>query len=354
MSASREGGQFLSIGHRNDQNGGVNVGGAVPERATELGLRHSMYVVKSDGVHVMNSRGATSLHDPREDFWNEDTYTDGVRVAFLATPSSGDGTRALEIIEGLRGHDIPTVTAEKAALAHHFPALEPYLGLMGISASVGGGTGMLPWLASKINPRTRQVHSVVNGTINHIVDGIDGGRTAGQVIDEAVTLGYAEPGATNHLEVINGELVGDIPKKASILWNTVLRNIFSPDTVLFPADLAQPALDQDGLNQLIAEAGARRYILSVVRSGEEIPEKDILAPLRREVDGGLVIIGGFRRISDNPLFKALRMPGPSNGSVITAGPNESDGVYKLEGPGAGPGPTAAAMVQDARQLLRAS
>lgn len=337
-------GLFLSVGYG-------NVGQAVPQRCGDLGLKHSPFVIKSGGTYSRGNDGSLTLHDNNPAFWKNPSITNGVRVAFLATPSSGDGTRALEIINGLLEQGIPVVTAEKAALANHYPALESRVCEMGISASVGGGTRMLSWLSDRLDPRTRQVHAIVNGTLNFIMDGIDGGRTAGQTIDEAVALGYAEPGASNHLDVLNGELVGDIPKKTSILWNTVLRGALAGHTVLSHTDLKQPALNQDRLNQLIAEASARRYIISIIKADEEIPEKDIIAGFRKKIDGNLLIIGGFRRVTDNPLFKALVLPGPSNGVVITAGPNESDGVYQLEGPGAGPGPTAAAMVQDARRLL---
>ncbi len=345
MSAPEQG-LFLSVGYG-------NVGQAVPERCEDLGLAHASYVIRSGGTYLRNNDQEPSLLvSDNPDFWNDERVVDGVNVAFLATPSSGDGTHALDIIEDLTDQGIFVVTAEKAALANHYANLEPCLNNIGISATVGGGTRMLPWLSERINPRTRQVHAVLNGTLNFIMDGIGSGRTAGTTIDEAVILGYAEPGATDHLEVLNGELVGDIPKKTTIVWNTVLRKAFAEDEVLHHAQIEQPSLNQDSLNQLIAEASARRYIVSFVHESEEIPERDIIAGFRKEVDGGMLIIGGFRRITDNPLFKALRLPGPSNGAVITAGPNESDGVYKIEGPGAGPGPTAAAMVQDARHLLR--
>ncbi|HEX5456002.1 MAG TPA: hypothetical protein VFW77_01410 [Candidatus Saccharimonadales bacterium] len=334
------GGQFLSVGYG-------NVGQAVPERAVELGLEQSPHIVRSS--HVYGAQDGEPTRSS-EEFWTDPEITDGVDVAFLAIPSFDDGNTARDIIKGLVERGIPVVTAEKGALANHYAELDPIMDRIGISATVGGGTQMTPALTRQLSTRTRQVHGVVNGTVNFVADGIANGRTAGQVIDEAVSLGYAEPGASNHLEVMNGELVGDIPKKASILWNTVFRPIFAPDQVLSHTDLKQPELDQDGFNRLIAEAGSRRYILSIVREGDELPEEDTIVGFRQPVDDDWVIMGGFRRITDNPLFQPLKIAGPGNGAVIANGPNESDGTYVVaSGPGAGPGPTSAAMVLDAEQ-----
>lgn len=331
---------FLSVGYG-------NVGQAVPERAAELGLHQSM-IVRSDGVYTPDG----SPYDASEEFWTDTGLIEGVEAAFLAIPSFDDGVVARDIILGLVQRGIPVMTAEKGALANFYAELELYRDKIGDSATVGGGTLMMPALRQQLSVRTRQVHLVPNGTLNFTVDGIASGRTAGQTIDEAVKLGYAEPGASNHLEVMNGELLGDIPKKTSILWNAVFRSVFSEDEVLSHRDIEQPELDQDGLNQLISEAGSRRYILSIVREGDELPEEDTIVGFRKEFDGGWVIMGGFRRINDNPLFQPLRIAGPGNGAVIANGPDESDGAYVVaSGPGAGPGPTAAAMIHDARRIL---
>ncbi len=168
-------------------------------------------------------------------------------------------------------------------------------------------------------------------------------------------LGYAEPGATEHLDVLNGELVGDIPKKAAILANRSLRNtVFMDGRYMLPEDMNQTALDSRSWHRLIKEAKDRRYILTFIRKDQEIPEDDIIAPLRKELktsSGTTVILGGFRKIHDNPLLSYLNLAGTRNGAVITGGENESDGILALSGEGAGPGPTATAMVNSARKFL---
>ncbi|MEX2014981.1 MAG: hypothetical protein WD885_03520 [Candidatus Saccharimonadales bacterium] len=343
--------KFLSIGFG-------NVGRAIPKRAeAELGLNQKNFVIRSDGVHRLNKDGTSVLFSKRPDFWQAPEVMRDVKVAFNTLPSS-EGKRSFEILKHLASKGIPVVTAEKGSLSDFYKQIENegLLDFLGSDATVGGRTGMLEWAAGQINIRATQIHLVINGTLNYILDGISNQRTPGQVIDEAVLLGYAEPGATEHLDVLNGELVGDIPKKAAILANRSLRNtIFLDGSYLSPEQLDQAPLDYSSWHRLIRESRDRRYILSFVRKDQEIPEDDIIAPLRKEFKtkfGVTVVTGGFRRIHDNPLLSYLNLSGTRNGAVITGGENESDGILVLSGEGAGPGPTATAMVNNARKFLK--
>ncbi|HEX5797900.1 MAG TPA: hypothetical protein VFX79_00965 [Candidatus Saccharimonadales bacterium] len=343
--------KFLSIGFG-------NVGRAIPERAeAELGLKQKKLVIRSGGVYRLKADGAASLVDARPDFWQIPDVMKDVKIAFNTLPSD-QGGRSLEILKQLASRGIPVITAEKGALSQFYRQIKNtgLLDFLGSDATVGGRTGMLGWSAGQINSRTTQIHVVINGTLNYILDGISNQRTPGQVIDEAVLLGYAEPGATEHLEVLNGELVGDIPKKAAILANQSLRNtVFLNGSYLLPRQLEQAPLDSGSWHRLIREAKDRRYILSFIRKSQEIPEDDIIAPLRKEIktnSGVTVVLGGFRRVHDNPLLSYLNLSGTRNGAVITGGNNESDGILVLSGEGAGPGPTATAMVNNARQFLK--
>lgn len=341
--------KFLSVGFG-------NVGQAIPKRAKAvLGLGHKELVIRSDGVHQLNQDGSTDLVDDNPNFWEIPAVMKDVKIVFNTLPSD-QGERSLEILRQLAFMGVPVVTAEKGALSQYYKQIESegLLKYLGLSATVGGRTGMLSWAADQINSRTSQIHIVINGTLNYILDGISNQRTPGQVIDEAVMLGYAEPGAKEHLDVLNGELIGDIPKKAAILANKSLRNtVFLNNSYILPEQLNQIPLDKKSWHRLIKESKDRRYILSFVRKDEEIPESDIIAPLRKEYKtkfGTTVIIGGFRRVHDNPLLSYLNLSGTRNGAVITGGENESDGILVLSGEGAGPGPTATAMVNDAREF----
>jgi hypothetical protein len=63
------------------------------------------------------------------------------------------------------------------------------------------------------------------------------------------------------------------------------------------------------------------------------------------------LTGGFRRVDTNPLFAALSaLTGPGNGMVIGLGPDATDGVYAVTGPGAGVSPTVNTMIDDYLRL----
>lgn len=338
--------EFLSIGW-----GGV--GQAVPERCADTGLEHSPFVIKSDGTYRLE-KGSLEPYDTDPAFWERDEVVGGVEVAFVTIPSDQD-QRELEVIERLHERGITVVTAAKGALSQHFEQLEPVIDDIGTSAAVGGGIRMIPHLLDRLNPRVDQIHLIPNGTINYVVDAVDGGDTPDQAVEQAVAAGYAEPGATDPLDVINGEVIGDVPKKAAILYNLALRQALGLENIITPDDIGARPLTPDSLGQLVAEAGDRRYILSLVRGDQaETEERDGLADFRtKELDEGWVITGGFRKLSGNPLFERhMRVPGAWNVLLTSEGPNEADGVIPLAGPGAGPGPTAAAMVQDARHRLK--
>lgn len=347
--------KFLSVGYG-------KVGQAVPERCAGLGLAHSDFIIKSDGTYSRQADGSLALYDKDPAFWKNDKVMKDVAMAFITIPSIPDGKRAFESIKGLLSRDIPVVTAEKGGLANFYRELKPHLDRIGISTTVGGGTRMLPVLGEYVGPRTTRIDAIVNGTLNYVMDGLASGRTLGQMVSEGRQLGFAEPAkdgeaaplseTTSYLETLNGELQ-DITFKQTILWNVVIADYLGTGVMLQPRDFQQPRLSKKTLMKLKTEAEVRRHIVSIVRKEHETTETDIIASYRKEVDGW-VIKGGFRRIDLDPIFKEyLRLPGPFNGAIITGGPGESDGLYSVaRGPGAGPGPTAASMVQDARRLLR--
>jgi len=347
--------KFLSVGYG-------KVGQAIPERSSDLGLDHSPFIVKSDGTYLRQVDGSLVIYDKNPAFWNNEKVIGDVALVFMTIPSFWDGKRAFEVIKGLLARGIPIVTAEKGALANFNRQLKPDLSQIGIGATVGGGTRLLPILREHIGPRTTRIDAIINGTLNYVMDGLASGRTLGQMVSEGRLLGFAEPPkagepepaseTAGYLDTLNGELQ-DITFKQTILWNVVIADYLGTGSILTPRDFQQPSLTEKTIMQLKTEAEVRRHIVSIVKKGHETPEDDIIAGYRKEIDGW-VIKGGFRRTDLNPIFKEyLRLPGPFNGAIIAGGPGESDGLYSVaRGPGAGPGPTAASMVQDARQLLR--
>jgi homoserine dehydrogenase len=320
-----------------------NVGSAAVVKAVEELDMKVEHIVKSTGVYDYQSGQLLGDIDHYKKEWKKQKPD----IVFMTIPSYEDGKVAFDFMDFFTGIGVPVVTAEKGALANYFEELSNKSDLIGRSATVGGGTRMIGVLKDRVSPTITQIHLVVNGTLNFIMDGVSNGRTLGQVVDEAIKLGYAEPGASNPLDVINGEAVGDIPKKTSILWNSSGIS----DEPLDWKTVKQPALSQGDLQDLLSDAKVRRFIVSLYRtSGSEHISDNIIASFKQQVDGW-TIVGGFQNVNHNPLFDHLIMPGPANGMVVAAGNNEEDGVYQLTGPGAGPHPTAASMILDARHLL---
>lgn len=321
-----------------------NVGQAVAKRLDQIGCEVSA-IIKSNGL-VHNPKTLQPISEDKK-AWK--TLTPD--VVFVSMPTTSDGKIAYSYIKHFVDQKIPVITAEKGAMANYFKQLQPYLdNCLGVSATVGGGTRMMQVLKERINRQVNQVHLALNGTLNFIMDGVSQGQSFGQVVEQAQMLGYAEPGASSHLDVINGETIGDIPKKIAILWNyTESPNDPKPQYVEWK-NFKQPAITNDDLSQLIAEAKVRRYIVSWYRTPMIIPKNDIIAGFKYKV-GAWRIVGGFQRVDRNPLFSELSKSGSANGMVIATGPDEQDGVYAISGPGAGPGPTSASMIHDARKLL---
>ncbi len=307
------------------------------------------FVIRSGGV--MKADGVTpSGFRTLEDL---DRLPD---VVFVALPSSPDGALAYKVISHVLEQDKMIVTAEKGALANHFSelrSLSDNFSRLGVSATVGGGTRLLS-IAQEYcqDPENiSQLHLSLNGTLTALMSSIappgGSGSSLGYAAYEATQLGFAEPGAESSYDVIRSEAEGDIPKKTTIFFNMLgLSNK--------PLDwhALQFSLKDQEISRVVEEAGVRRFIVSLYpsRKSENRPETDIVGGFSAKHDDWH-IVGGFRNIERNPLFSSLgRLTGPGNGLVVGLGPNETDGVYSLTGPGAGPRPTVNTMLDDYLRL----
>ena len=148
-------------------------------------------------------------------------YIKKVDLVFLAIPTFEDGQTAFKYIKNFLEHNVPVVTCEKGALSNYFTDLEKDLreGKIGYSATVGGGTRLLRYLEERMGPQIQEIHAVVNGTINYILDAISNGKSLREAVNDTIRLGYSEPGTENPIEVINKEITGDIRMKSAILFN---------------------------------------------------------------------------------------------------------------------------------------
>lgn len=279
-------------------------------------------------------------------------------VLFVALPSSEDGEPAFTVIKHALEQGSKVVTAEKGAMANHFSELEDlsdHFTRLGVNATVGGGTRLLEVARTYLQDpaNVAQIHLAVNGTLTSILSAVGpvnaDGMSLGQAVEQAVILGFAEPGADSPYDVIRGEAEGDIPKKVSIFMNMLG---LSGDT---PIDWrkfnGKNQLSNAELNRVVEEASARRYVVSIyplkgLEGRPHGPEENIIGGFDVNHNGWR-IVGGFRDVTKNPLMQPLaRLTGPGNGFVIGLGPNETDGTYTVTGPGAGPKPTVNTMLDN--------
>ncbi len=271
-------------------------------------------------------------------------------VAFVAMPSTADGSTAHGYITAFLRQGKVVVTAEKGAAANYFSDLEHAsdgFTRLGINATVGGGTRMLEQLSeyNREKGNISQLHLVLNGTMAAIFGAMAPAKGPGlsfeDAVQQAVELGYAEPGSQSPADVLCSEAEGDIPRKVAIVVNKL-------GLTRTPLELAELkfSLSKREIEQAVDEAPDRRFVVSIYPNSDAERTIDTIGGFD-VVREGWRIVGGFQRISTNPLLAKLAdMSGPSNGFVVGLGPQESHGVYSLVGPGAGVKPTVDTMISD--------
>lgn len=307
------------------------------------------FIMRSAGIMEPDGQTPTG-HTSIEDI---DELPD---VTFIAIPSTDDGKDAYSYICEILDRGGKVVTAEKGSLANNFDELKDKsdnFKRLGINATVGGGTRMLG-VAREFFDDTEnvtQLHLALNGTLSTIMSSVGptagAGVSLGQAVNQAIRLGYAEPGAESPYDVIKQEAEGDLPKKTAILYNY----LGIGKTAISWEDLSFELTNQD-IVKTLEEARVRRFIVSLYPTKDAPegihydPEEDIIGGFDVVRDSWR-IVGGFRNINRNPLFSQFsNITGAGNGFVIGLGPNESDGVYNFSGPGAGLAPTVNTMIDD--------
>ena len=272
------------------------------------------------------------------------------QVVFIAIPTlkNDEGKSALKYILDCVELHIPVVTCEKGSPAYHYSKLFAHANKIGFTATVGGGTQMLRFLRDRqLNMRSSvQIDAVVNGTLNFIFDEVSrGGRTLGEACGEAVHLGYAEPGARNPTDLINGELQ-DITMKTCVLYNTVLAD----NTTITPNNIGFLHVGAKDLENLGERAGRYRFIVSFTKG--QVRNPDFFGGICfTETIEAWRIQGGFRDTHQDPELLSWLPSGVGNAAHVTEGELGAGGKYHLSGPGAGAEPTATAMINDMLRLL---
>ncbi len=324
----------------------------LPAVAKRLGLKaEPEFIVESSGIVKADG------HTPT-DYKNLDDITRLPEVMFIAIPSGNDGKIAYDYITHILKRGKLAITAEKGAIANHYTKLKEAsddFRRFGITATVGGGTRLLKVAReySQDVENITQIHLALNGTLAAIMDWV--APLQGEKLPlptaakKAVTKGYAEPGSESATAIIRAEAEGDIPKKLAIFYNSV--GLGKHGNQIIDWNSLRFSLTDDEINKAVNSKVPRRFIASLypleyVNDRNDFLEDDIIGGFKVNHDGWL-LMGGFRRINANPLFNALAsLTGPGNGMVIGLGPNASDGIYAVTGPGAGVNPTVNTMIDD--------
>lgn len=269
-------------------------------------------------------------------------------AVFVAISTLDRGEAARDYILACAEASVPVITCEKGALAYHAEALQPCSNLIGYSAAVGGGTGMLEYVKRRHpNEQLMNISVVLNGTLNFILDAMQGrGRTLGEACEEASKLGIAEPGNDGPQGLINGELT-DVRRKICVLFNTVL----ATDEFLTPDRFGGFALTRDEVQTLSEEGADCRMIASFSNHPSATTAShrasEFLGSNFETTIGNWTISAGFRKIARQSSW----LPGGVGNAIhIVEGEFGKGGKYTLAGPGAGAEPTTSAMLNDFEQL----
>jgi homoserine dehydrogenase len=268
-------------------------------------------------------------------------------VVFMAIATNDTGEAARDYInDTVHLYNIPIITCEKGALSYHYEGLKSYLRLVGYSASITGGTMALSYVKERhLNKKEVHLNAVLNGTLNYIFYRLGHGATLAGACAEAGKLGYAEPGATDIVALLNGELK-DVTMKICVLYNVALSN----GEYISPRDFKQNAFTEDSLFSLNSSTKAYRYIVFMSNVYDSFNNAKLISPLRLK-KGTWNIEASFKEIPALSENTAWIPSGVGNVIQILLGKHGEYGECMITGPGAGLRETTEAMLDDARRLL---
>lgn len=236
----------------------------------------------------------------------------------VSPTNAESGEPALSTIRSALAMGKHVVTSNKGPIAcayHDLKALADQKGVMiGYEATVAGAVPIVSGLRQGLAGNTvRSLHGILNGTCNYILTRMrDEGLTYPQALQEARDLGYAEADPTSDVKGIDAAI------KLVILANTLL----GMDVVL--SDVAITGIDSITLEALsLAEAeGATIRLI-----GEILPGKNLMRVSPRLI----------------PLDHPLVVGGTLNAISVCC---DLAGDVTFIGKGAGPYPTASAILAD--------
>lgn len=285
------------------------------------------------GRAVVSGVSARSRSRPRPfDISNLPWFDDPVALAqspetdiFVELIGGSDGP-AKAAVEAALSAGKPVVTANKALIAEHGAELAALAESKGaplvFEAAVMGGTPAVKMVREAlVGDDIKSVAGILNGTCNYILTEMEAtGRSFGEVLAEAQRLGYAEADPTMDVGGF------DAAHKISILA-----------ALAFGCAPNYAAAEVEGIDQIelldIQLAKDLGYRIKLVASAD------------RSEDGVLVRV--------HPSLAPLNHPLAQAGGALNALFIEGTRVGRIfvQGPGAGAGPTAAAVAADIADVM---
>ena len=239
----------------------------------------------------------------------------------------GGQTPALDYVLNAISLGKHVVTANKEVMAKQGPDVLTLARKKGVQvmfeASVAGGTPIIaPLLRDLVSNEITAIHAIINGTTNYIItrmaqEGVD----FGDALREAQQLGYAESDPTNDVEGI------DAAYKLAVL-----------STLAFRARIKDSDVYREGITRL-----ASRDFQYARELGYTIKLLAIATMREGQVEARV-----------HPAFVPADVMLAKVENVLNAVEVEADMVGRVlfTGPGAGPEPTASAVVADAIGIAR--
>jgi len=244
---------------------------------------------------------------------------------FVELVGGSDGPAKAAVEAALKAGK-PVVTANKALIAEHGAELAALAEAQGVpllfEAAVMGGTPAVKMLReAMVGDDIRSVAGILNGTCNYILTEMDSaGRSFADVLAEAQRLGYAEADPTTDVGGF------DAAHKITILA-----------ALAFGCAPTYSAAEIEGIDQVelldIKLARDLGYRVKLVASADRSPE------------GVLVRV--------HPALTPIAHPLAQTGGALNALFIEGQRIGRIfiQGPGAGAGPTAAAVAADIADVM---
>jgi homoserine dehydrogenase len=285
------------------------------------------------GKAVVTGVSARSRSRPRPfDISNLPWFDDPVELAkspdidvFVELIGGSDGP-AKAAVEAALHAGKPVVTANKALIAEHGAELAALAESKGVpllfEAAVMGGTPAVKMLReAMVGDDVKSVAGILNGTCNYILSEMDsGGRSFADVLAEAQRLGYAESDPTMDVGGF------DAAHKISILA-----------ALAFGCAPNYAAAEIEGIDQVA---------LLDIQLAKDLGYKiKLIASANSSEDGVLVRVHPTLVAQNHPLAQA----GGALNALFIEGTRI--GRIFIQGPGAGSGPTAAAVAADIADVM---